>query len=400
MNEALRRVLLYGGAAALVWAGSRALGALRVQAARPDPPVAPRGSESALGPRTLSRALRDAGCRPADCERFAAELGRRLDLTRLDPRSRLRLELREDGSPAHLTFAAGRTRAVVTRGPDGTARSAVRELPLAARERLASGEVRGSLWAAMRREGVPAEVVLEFAEAFRWTVDFLTETRDGDHFAVAWTERAAGDRVLERVVEAGAYEGRAAGSRTAVLFDGAYYDASGESLRRRFLRAPLRFSRVSSRFGARRRHPVLRINRPHHGTDYAAPRGTPVSAVADGEVLSARPQGGFGNVVKVRHDSAFTSLYAHLSRFAPGLRPGARVRQGQVIGYVGSTGLATGPHLHFQLEKDGRWVDFLKVDLPFERPVPRSRREQFEAARDRFAPRLVLNPSRSERAGG
>jgi murein DD-endopeptidase MepM/ murein hydrolase activator NlpD len=395
MNELARRALLYGSAAAAIWCGAGALDAVRARAERQPPPAAPLSRQFPLGQRTLDQALRAAGCSARQAASLSAAAGERMDLRRLDPRVSVALTWGEDGEPLHLTLLDGAARVVVTRGPEGL-RAARREDQVSVRERLATGEVRGSLWAAMRAAGVPADVVLGFAEAFQWTVDFLTETRNGDHFAVAWTERAAGARVLERRVEAAAYDGRAAGSRTAVYFDGEYFDAAGESLRRRFLRAPLRFSRVSSRFDPRRRHPILRVNRPHHGTDYAAPRGTPVSAVADGVILAARAERGFGNVVKIRHDPTYTTLYAHLSRFAPGLRPGARVAQGKVIGYVGSTGLATGPHLHFQIEKDGRWADFLTLDLPFARSVPRSRRAAFEEARDRHQPELVLSPAAAE----
>jgi murein DD-endopeptidase MepM/ murein hydrolase activator NlpD len=396
MNELARRALLYGSAAAAVWAGARALDAVRTRAERPHAPTAPRSRDFELGERTLDQALRAAGCSAGQSAALSAAAGERLDLRRLNPRVSLKLVWGEDGAPRHLTLLDRERRVVVSRGPEGL-RAASREDAVSVRERLATGEVRGSLWAAMRAAGVPADVILSFAEAFQWTVDFLTESRNGDHFAVAWSEHAAGTRVLERRVDAAAYDGHVAGSRTAVYFDGEYFDAAGESLRRRFLRAPLRFSRVSSRFDPRRRHPILRVNRPHHGTDYAAPRGTPVSAVADGVVLAARMERGFGNVVKVRHDETYTTLYAHLSRFAPGLRPGARVTQGKVIGYVGATGLATGPHLHFQIEKDGRWADYLALDLPFARSVPRARRAAFEEARDRHRPELVLSPQASER---
>lgn len=396
MSDAARRLFLYGGAALALWAASRVHAVLLVSASR-EPYPGPRVEEQALGPRTFEKALREMGCDAKEAPRLARAAGAELDMERLSPRSRLRLVRRDDGSLAHLTFTAGARRVLVL--PEGSGLRALSRMdPVAETARMATGEVRGSLWASMSAAGVPAEAVMGFAEAFRWTVDFLTETRNGDRFAIAWTERSAGGRVLERVVGAGAYKGRAAGSRTAVLFDGEYYDAAGESLRRRFLRAPLKFSRVSSRFNPRRRHPILRINRPHHGTDYAAPRGTPVSAVADGVVVSARRERGFGNVVKIRHDATYTTLYAHLSRFAAGLRPGKRVNQGKVIGYVGSTGLATGPHLHFQIEKNGRWADFLALDLPFARSVPRARRAAFQSALDRYRPELVLAPETTGRS--
>lgn len=390
MSSAASRTLLYGAAAALAWGGVCWHGRLSKAALLPQPNLAPSVAQDRLGARTLQEALRAAGCAEREAAALASALGSTLDARRLFPKDRFRLVRTADGGFLHLTFTHGARRVIVTRGPRGQLRSISRLDPVARTEKLTSGEIKGSLWQSMESAGVPADVIVNFADVFQWTVDFLAETRDGDRFAVAWSERAAGDRVLGRAVEAGAYDGRAAGERTAVLFDGEYYDAAGESLRRMFLRAPLKFARVSSRFDRSRRHPILRVNRPHHGTDYAAPSGTPVSAVADGVVTARRRERGFGNVVKIRHNAVYTTLYAHLSRFGAGVRQGARIKQGHVIGYVGSTGLATGPHLHFQIEKNGRWADFLALNLPFARSVPRSRRAAFIEARDRFLPELAL----------
>ncbi len=388
MSNAVRRAVLYGTAAALAWGGARAHSSLKASALLPDPSLGPSVVEGALGDRLVPQALRDAGCGASEAAALAHAVGRALDARRLRPGDRFRLVRDAEGGLMHLTLTHGERRAVVTPAAGGGLRAATRRDPVAVVERRASGEINGSLWLSMESAGVPAEIIVRFAETFQWTVDFLSETRDGDRFSVAWNERAAGGRVLGRSVDAGAYVGRATGRRTAVLFDGAYYDEDGESLERMFLRAPLKFARVSSRFNRNRRHPILRINRPHHGTDYAAARGTPVSAVAGGVVVAAHRERGFGNVVKIRHDGVYTTLYAHLSRFGRGVRKGARVEQGRVIGYVGSTGLATGPHLHFQIEKNGRWADFLALDLPFARTVARARRAAFAAARERFRPLL------------
>ncbi|MBI2386775.1 MAG: M23 family metallopeptidase [Elusimicrobia bacterium] len=391
MSDAVRRTLLYGAAAALVWGGARSHAILETAALRPEPRLGPSIVEEELGNRLIPRALRDAGCGAAEAAALAGAVGRALDSRRLRPSDRFRLVRGADGGLLHLTLAHGERRAIVTPGPGGTLRSRSRRDPIAVTERRAEGEINGSLWLSMESAGVPAEVIVRFAEAFQWTVDFLSETRDGDRFSVAWSERSAAGRVLGRSVEACAYDGRTTRKRTAVLFDGEYYDAAGESLRRMFLRAPLKFARVSSGFDRNRRHPILRVNRPHHGTDYAAATGTPVSAVADGVVTAAHHERGFGNVVKIRHDGVYTTLYAHLTRFGRGIRKGARVEQGRVIGYVGSTGLATGPHLHFQIEKHGRWADFLALDLPFAHTVERTRRAAFAAARDRY--RAVFHAS-------
>ena len=389
MSDAVRRALLYGAAAAVVWGGSRAHSSLSAAVLLPEPSLGPSVVEDELGRRLIPQALRDAGCGAAEAAALAHAAGRALDARRLRPEDRFRLVRAADGKFMHLTLTHDERRAVVTPAPGGGLRAASRRDPVAVTEKRAAGEIDGSLWLSMESAGVPAEVIVRFAEAFQWTVDFLAETRDGDRFSVAWTEKAAAGRVLGRVVVAGAYDGKATGERTAVLFDGEYYDAAGESLRRMFLRAPLKFARVSSRFDRNRRHPILRVNRPHHGTDYAAAPGTPVSTVANGVVVEAHRERGFGNVVKIRHDGIYTTLYAHLSRFGRGIRKGARVEQGRVIGYVGSTGLATGPHLHFQIEKNGRWADFLALDLPFARTVERARRAAFAAARARFQPILT-----------
>ena len=384
MNDAVRRTLLYGAAAAIVWGGARAHSGLRDAALRPEPSLGPPVVEGELGKRLIPRALRDAGCGAEEAAALAYAAGRALDVRRLRPNDRFRLVRDADGRLMHLTLTHGERRAIVTPGAGGGLRARLRRDPVAVTMRRAAGRIDGSLWLSMESAGVPPEVIVRFAEAFQWTVDFLAETRDGDRFSVAWSERFAAGRMLGRSVDAGAYVGRATGKRTAVLFDGEYYDETGESLRRMFLRAPLKFARVSSRFDRNRRHPILRINRPHHGTDYAAAPGTPVSTVADGVVTAAHREHGFGNVVKIRHDGVYTTLYAHLTRFGRGIRKGVRVEQGRVIGYVGSTGLATGPHLHFQIEKNGRWADFLALDLPFAHTVERARHAAFAAARARF----------------
>lgn len=389
MNNAVRRVLLYGSAVALIWGGTSAYRSLSADAEMPEPSLGPTVTRGALGSRPLYVALRDAGMEPGEAASAAAVLGRRVDARRLSPLDRFRIERDDEDNLLHVTFTHGQDRVVAVPDEDGTLQAVLRHDKLVTTSRRAAGVVRGSLWASMEAAGVPAQVIVHYAETFQWTVDFLTEPRDGDRFAAVWSESGVpGRRVLKTALEAGVYEGKVTGERTAMLFDGDYYDAEGESLRRMFLRAPLKFARVSSGFSKGRYHPILRINRPHHGTDYAAARGTPVSTVADGVVIVAHRERGFGNVVKIRHNSTYTTLYGHLTRFGKGIRKGVHVKQGRVIGTVGSTGLATGPHLHFQIEKNGRWADFLRLDLPFAKSVPRSRRPAFQTAMRRLLPEL------------
>ena len=161
-----------------------------------------------------------------------------------------------------------------------------------------------------------------------------------------------------------------------------YFDDRGENLRKAFLKAPLSFSRISSRFSGSRLHPVLKIRRPHFGVDYAAPKGTPVMTIGDGTVVERGYKGGGGNTVKIKHNTVYTTLYLHLSGFAKGITPGARVRQGDVIGYVGSTGLSTGPHLDFRVYKNGSPVDPLKLDVPPGEPVKAAFKTDFTTIKD------------------
>jgi murein DD-endopeptidase MepM/ murein hydrolase activator NlpD len=163
---------------------------------------------------------------------------------------------------------------------------------------------------------------------------------------------------------------------------GGYFRPDGSSVQRQFLMAPLRYSRISSRFSAARRHPILKITRPHHGIDYVAKAGAPAWSVADGEVIYRGWAGGFGNLLKVRHVKGYVSYYAHLSRFATGLRVGDRVQQKQVIGYVGQTGLATGPHVCFRVAQNGRYVNPANLEIPVAKPVSDAVRDAFVATRD------------------
>jgi murein DD-endopeptidase MepM/ murein hydrolase activator NlpD len=234
-----------------------------------------------------------------------------------------------------------------------------------------------------------ASVIVELADIFAWNIDFLTETRDGDRFALTWKEdRTPDGRLVEVKILGAIYDGKATGHHRATRFMDDYYDEKGVSLRKAFLHAPLNFRRISSGFTNRRFHPILRQWRPHHGTDYAAASGTPVVAVGDGTVISQGLSGGLGNLVKVRHNATYTTYYGHLSRFAKGVGAGTRVRQGQVVGYVGSTGLSTGPHLHFEVLKNGTTVNFLTLKMPAMGSVPEGRMKAFEQKRDQVLPPL------------
>jgi murein DD-endopeptidase MepM/ murein hydrolase activator NlpD len=230
----------------------------------------------------------------------------------------------------------------------------------------------------------------DLADVYAWEVDFTRDIRPGDRFKVVF-ERMVSEDGEVRVGNVLASDLTISGkSLTAFRFGGGsgrsamYYDADGGSLRRAFLRAPVEFRRISSNFARRRFHPVLGRARRHEGTDYSAAPGTPVMAAGDGVVLRAGRAGGYGNLVELRHLNGITTRYGHLRRFARGIRAGARVEQGQTIGYVGSTGLATGPHLHYEFRMNGVPKDSRRVKLGSGAPVPSQQRPEFEQERDRL----------------
>lgn len=255
-----------------------------------------------------------------------------------------------------------------------------------------AGVIRSSLFEAVLETGESEQLALDLADIFAWDVDFNTELRKGDSFRVAVEKLSLDGRFRRygRVLAAEFTRGR---TLQAVYFEGAgrggYYTPEGIPLRKAFLRSPLRFSRISSGFSRRRLHPILKKRRPHLGIDYAAPRGTPVHAAADGVVSGAGWMGGYGKAVRLRHANGFGTLYGHLSRIA--VRRGQRVAQGALIGRVGATGLATGPHLDYRMTRNGVFVNPLRVQLPPAEPVAPEERASFER---QSRARLALLPAR------
>ena len=254
-----------------------------------------------------------------------------------------------------------------------------------------------SLFAAMDAGGAHSDVAMAMASVFSGEIDFNTELRLGDSFAVLYEQFVRdGVHLTCGDVLAAAFDndGRQLyGFRYQVPGEApAYFDADGRSMKRQFLASPLPFEpRITSRFSLSRMHPILGTARAHRGVDYGAPTGTRVIAVATGTLVSAARSGGSGNMVRLHHTNGYETYYLHLSRFAKGLRPGARIAQGQTIGYVGSTGLATGPHLHFGVRKNGPYVNWLteRRNLPPGDPVPAEQMAAFEEVRDRALAQLT-----------
>jgi len=262
---------------------------------------------------------------------------------------------------------------------------------------LAQGSINSSLYADAVSQGMSPKLVMELSDIFAWDIDFLTDLQPGDTFRVIY-ERMMADGKFDKPGRVLAAEFVNNGeAHTAYYFDDGtghadYYDARGQSLRKEFLISPVRFKRITSFFSRGRFHPILKIVRPHLGVDYSAPQGTPVEAVADGYVTYAGWQNGFGKVVRIRHKKGFLSSYGHLSAIDPGIRTGAHVKQGEMIGRVGRTGLATGSHLDFRLAMNGTWVDPLKKRSSPAEPVPVAARGRFQSLVQQVNERF-LSPS-------
>jgi len=244
------------------------------------------------------------------------------------------------------------------------------------------GLVTSSLFQAVSDVGGRPALAVGIAEIFRWDVDFLRDLRQGDSFVVVVDEQQIdGEFYRYGTIFAARFINKDRAMNAVVYPDQegrlGYYDLDGTPLRKMFLRSPLKFSRVTSRFSRSRFHPVLKRSMPHYGVDYGAPVGTPVQATADGVVTLVGRNGGGGNTVRLRHPNGYETNYLHLSRYGQGVRKGVRVTQGQVIGYVGSTGLSTGPHLDYRVRHNGGWINPLTISSPPVKPLEADRLQRF-----------------------
>lgn len=249
-------------------------------------------------------------------------------------------------------------------------------------------EIKSSLWNAMADAGCDASLILELSDIYAWTIDFFG-IQPGDSCKVIFEKKfIAGDTVpfgIGNVLAAYFKSGGDSKYAFSYVQDGRkeYFDENGDNMRKAFLKAPLNYRRISSKFSNGRMHPVYHVVRPHHGVDYAAPVGTPVQSIGDGTVIAKGwDNKGGGNYVKIKHNSTYTTTYMHLKGFAKGISQGCKVKQGQTIGYVGSTGASTGPHLDFRLQKNGTYIDPLKFKSPSAEPVKKENMEQYKVGVD------------------
>lgn len=342
--------------------------------------------------QTLSQIFTERGFGYAVLNRLLESKENAAALRTLHPGDRLEFRAAADGALLAMRFDRDRdTRVTLTLAAGGGVDETVTKRPVERHVHVGQGTIHSSLFAAGASAGLDEAMVIELAEVFKYDIDFIKDIRKGDHFNViyddVWRE---GERLSAgRVIAAEFYnQGRRYSAYRFERPDGdvAYYDEEGRPLQRALMRTPVKFTRISSRFSSGRKHPVLGYTRAHKGVDYAAPRGTPIHAAGSGRITFRGKSRGYGNFITIKHNDTYTTAYAHMNSFAKGLGVGSRVRQGQVIGYVGMTGLATGPHLHYEVRVKGGQVNPLTMTMPKPEPLPRAILPRFKAA---IAPQLA-----------
>jgi murein DD-endopeptidase MepM/ murein hydrolase activator NlpD len=394
---------LWRSAAVVLLAASGAMAAFGTMAPSPDPAPLPAQSPvvealplvARVTPAPVSYMREERFLRGDTLPGFLARLGvaepHRAQLARvralqqLRPSAQVAAELSAEGAPLALRFLVERDRMVEVVADGDVFRASEKAAAFETRLAMKSGVIRSSLFAAADAAGIPDSVAIQLADVFAGDIDFYRDLRKDDRFAVVYETHALSGRPVRagRVVAAEfVNQGR---KYRAVLYGSSYYTPEGNNLRKAFLRAPLEFSRVSSGFG-RRVHPMFRTWRAHQGVDYAAPEGTRVRSVGDGVVEFAGENGGYGMVVVLRHRGSYSTVYAHLSRFAAGMRRGARVAQSDTVGYVGQTGWATGPHLHYEFRVAGVARNPHSIAMPAGQPVPQ---QELQAFSDQAAPHVA-----------
>jgi len=344
---------------------------------RPPEPFRPGPAEAAIAPApavpalveekivipfrsTLAELLKRRGFTDREIHDLREAVKPVYDLGRIRAGQELRLASLPDGPWRRLEYDVDETRYLVVRNEEGGVRAEIEEVPIEFKPAVVTGVIEDSLIAALNKAGEQDSLAIDLVErCFGWDIDFNTDLRKGDAFRVFVEKRFLDGRfagyrdilAAEFVNEGHVYRAFRFTYPDTKASD--YFDESGGSRRKDFLRSPIKFARVTSRFSSSRLHPIYKIYRPHYGVDYAAPVGTPVQATADGEVTFAGREAGAGNVVRMRHKNAYATAYLHLSRFGPGVRKGALLKGGEIIGYVGSTGDSTGPHLDYRIYYHG-----------------------------------------------
>lgn len=353
-----------------------------LEEAKPDPRADWRVEKVKSGD-TLSHIFKRVGLSSKDVYSVMSGGGEIKSLTNIHPGQSIRFNVENDQLKA-LEYIISRTESLlVEKDENGDRYQAIRSVKqLKPFTSYAEGVINSSLFLAAQKAGLSQNLTMELAGIFGWDIDFVLDIREGDSFRIIYQELYLdGEKVKDGQILAAEFtnQGR---TFTAVRYESenqaaGYFTLEGDSMRKAFLRSPIDFARISSHFNLSRKHPVLHTIRAHKGTDYAASRGTPIKATGDGKVVFAGRKGGYGKVVILQHGQTYKTLYAHMHNYARGIRTGSRVRQGQVIGYVGSTGLATGPHLHYEFYQNGAVRNPVTVKLPHASPIAKTDKAAF-----------------------
>jgi len=334
---------------------------------------------------SLSVLFNRANIKPAQLHALM-QLGKATsELKRIHPGDSIKVMRNDEGQLLALNYQIDGIRYLqVERDENQQLTASIIKHHIEVRQAYASGEIESSLFLASAKAGLSQNTTMELANVFGWDIDFALDIRKGDKFTVIYEQRFKnGVKIKDGNILAAEFINQGKSFRALRYTDPVtnytgYYSPSGHSLRKAFLRSPVKFSRISSRFTTKRYHPILHRFRSHKGVDYAAGRGTPIRASGDGKVVYKGNKGGYGRTVIIKHGSRYTTLYAHMNSYNRKIRSGKRVKQGQIIGYVGSSGLASGPHLHYEFRVNGVHRNPLTVKFPSTKPIAKRYRDNFE----------------------
>lgn len=340
---------------------------------------------------TLSQLFSRAGLRTNDLYSLINSPDLETNLARLKPGQQLYFLLNTENKLSAVRLDHSKTRlSMFERLENGQFAENIKTRETTKELRFSEGQIKGSFFNAGKEAEMSLQTVMSLAAIFGWDIDFSLDMRPGDQFKVLYyQEYIEGEYYRDGDILAAEFTNQGTTYRAIRYTDQNgntdYYSEDGRSMRKQFLRSPLDFTRISSHFTTRRYHPVLHKFRSHKGTDYAAKRGTPIKATGSGKVIRVSTSRGYGKHVVLQHGQRYTTLYAHMNAFGRGIRKGNKVRQGQIIGYVGSTGLATGPHLHYEFRVNGIHKNPVTVKLPDAAPIAKKERERF----DQYASNLL-----------
>ena len=341
---------------------------------------------------SLSGIFFKAGLNATDVYRVTNAVKESKALTRIYPGQTLSFLIKDNQLVQLKHIRSKLDTTVITKTEDGYTLDEITREPEVL-QRFVNGTINNSLFLDAQQAGLSSRMIMELAAIFGWDIDFALDIRKGDSFSLVYEEKFLDGKMIGEGNILSAQFTNRGDTFTALRFTdskgkSSYYTPDGKSMRKAFLRTPIDFARISSSFNLKRKHPVLKTTRPHRGTDYAARTGTPIKTSGDGKIIWRGKKGGYGNTVIVQHGGNITTLYAHMSKFKKGQKVGSRVQQGQVIGYVGSTGLSSGPHLHYEFRVNGVHKNSQTVKLPQAHPVPKSERESFKEVASELVAKL------------